>query len=228
MSSQRWPSLISSDSLHFAALSLLFILPLSLFNIIHDLILQPSPSPFNTHQILPKLLYASALLIFNIFSVSAVTHIIFHAFHRNPIKLPSSLKSILPSFLTLLATKLAYFIVSVAISFGFRICIGVVMFGLIFLGLEIDPTTKPFMAVTVILFVALFVYLWVERCLMDVFVVVESKLVILQGIVSWRFSVLEGGARTSSGGYRGGAVLQLVVGAALSTVLTLLRHIYVK
>ncbi|KAL1551082.1 hypothetical protein AAHA92_18968 [Salvia divinorum] len=254
MSAQSRPSLrrvlsdttriISSNSLHFATLSLLLIVPISLFNVVHALILQPSPSPFNS-PIPPfdksLLIYGLALLIFNIFSASSVTHSIFHAYHRNPIKLSSSLKSILSSFLPLLATKLAYFVTFVAISFGFGICIGVVMSGMILLGFDISPTSIPFMAVEVILLAALFVYLWVEWCLMDAVVVVESKygfaplkrssalvkgmrrvaflmialLAILQGIISWRFLVSGGG------GWRGGVVLQLVVCAALSTVATL-------
>ncbi|XP_042051302.1 uncharacterized protein LOC121796543 [Salvia splendens] len=241
--------IISSNSLHFAALSLLFILPLSLFNIIHALIQPPSTSPFTPHQIIPKLLYTLALLIFNIISVSSVTHSIFHAFHRNPIKISSSLKSILSSFLPLLATKLAYFVIIVAISIAFGFCIGVVYFGMnILLGLEIGPTTKPFiMAVAMILFVSLYFYLWVEWCLMDAVVVVESKygfaplkrsstllkgmrrvaFVIIalpefmQGIILWRFLDLAGGARTSDGGCSGGVAIQMAGCAVLFTVVTL-------
>ncbi|KAL1551085.1 hypothetical protein AAHA92_18971 [Salvia divinorum] len=254
MSTQSRPSLwrvlsdtsriISSNSLHFAALSLLFIFPITLFNLIHALILPPSPfnfqiPSFGTSLILPKLLYGLALLIFNIFSVSSVTHSIFHAFHRNPIKISSSLKSILPSFLPLLATKLAYFIVAFFdISLGFGICMCFVWFGRMALGLEIGTTSRSF-TVVVFAMTILFFGLLVECCLMDAVVVVESKYgfaplqrsstlvkgmrhvaflmialpVILQGIISWRFLVLGGGD--------GGVFLQLAVCAVLSTALTL-------
>ncbi|KAL1551084.1 hypothetical protein AAHA92_18970 [Salvia divinorum] len=281
MSTQSRPSLgrvlsdtsriISSNSLHFAALSLLFIFPLSLFNIIHTLIQppSPSPSPFSSHyrRLLStvdstsqgqipsfdksQLLYGFALLIFNAFSVSSITHSIFNAFHRNPIKLSSSLKSILSSFLPLLSTKLAYFVFFVAISFGFGICIGVVLFGMAVLGLEVDPTAKSFMAVVfvaTIVLVVLFVYFGVKWCLVDAIAVVESKygfapfgrssslvkgmgrvafqiimlVAILHGIMSGWFSVLSGAAaRTSDGGCGGGVALQMVVYAVLSTALTL-------
>ncbi|KAG6429752.1 hypothetical protein SASPL_107805 [Salvia splendens] len=119
MSAQIQPSLrkvisdtsriISSNSLHFATLSLLLIFPIPLFNIIHTLLQHPSPSPFNSSQYgqLPsfnksQLLYFLFFLIFNLFSISSLTHSIFHAFHKNPIKVSSSLKSILSSFLPLL------------------------------------------------------------------------------------------------------------------------------
>ncbi|XP_047963154.1 uncharacterized protein LOC125207731 [Salvia hispanica] len=262
MSAQIQPSLrrvlsdtariISSNSLHFTTLSLLLIFPIPLFNIIHTLLQDPSPSPspspFNSSQYqygqLPslnksQLLYFLLFLIFNLFSISSVTHSTFHAFHRNPIKISSSLKSILSTFLPLLATKLAYFVIIVAISIAFGFCIGVVYFGMnTLLGLEMGPTTKPFiifMAVAMILFVVLYVYLWVEWCLMDAVVVVESKYgfaalkrsstlvkgmrrvafviialpAVMQGIISWRFSAL------------GGVALQMVDYAVLSTALTL-------
>ncbi|KAG6426239.1 hypothetical protein SASPL_110459 [Salvia splendens] len=262
MSDQSRPSLwrvlsdtsriISSNSLHFAALSLLFIFPISLFNIIHTLI-QP-PSPFNSHyrRLLStvdstsqgqipsfdksQLIYFLLILIFHLFSVSSVTHSIFHAFHKNPIKISSSLKSILSSFLPLLATKLAYFVIFVAISFGFGIFIGVVLLGMTVIGMETDPTAKSFMAVVfmmMILLVAVLVYIGVKWCLVDAIVVVESKygfapfdrssslvkgmgslafqiialLAILQWIMSGWFSVLAGGvAARTSDGVCSGGV----------------------
>ncbi|KAG6429751.1 hypothetical protein SASPL_107804 [Salvia splendens] len=275
MSAQSPPSLwrvlsdtsriISSNSLHFASLSLIFIFPITLFNIIHTLIQPPSPSPFNSHyrrllstvdstsqgQIpsfdISLLIYFLLILIFHLFSVSSVTHSIFHAFHKNPIKFSSSLKSILSSFLPLLLTKLAYFIIFVAISFGIGICIGAVLLCMTVTGLEIDPTAKSFMAVVfmmMILSVAVLVYLGVKWCLVDAIVVVESKygfapfyrssslvkgmwrvafqiiavLSILQWIMSGWFSVLAGGAAARCSG---GVAIQMVVYAMLSTVVTL-------
>ncbi|XP_057775062.1 uncharacterized protein LOC130994041 [Salvia miltiorrhiza] len=252
--SDTW-RILSSNPLHFAALSLLFIFPISLFNVIHTLILPPSPSPLSHYRRLlsteipsldkSQILYLVALLIFNLCSVASVTHSIFHGFNGKPIKLAASLKSILSSFLPLLATKIVYLIIFAAITFGYGICIGFVFLGLFFLGFDVEPSSKSSMAVvivTMIPFLALFFYLGIKWYLAWSIVVVESKygfapfkrssnlvkgaklvallmilvLAILQMILSGWFSALGGGR-----GCSGGVVVQLVAYAVLSSVVAL-------
>ncbi|KAG6429749.1 hypothetical protein SASPL_107802 [Salvia splendens] len=148
--------IISSSLLHFATLYLIFVFDKS------------------------QLLYGLALLTFNISFVSSVTTTIFRGFHRNPIKLYTSLKSLLISFfLPVLLCKLAYSIILVAILSALGICAGLAFYVMILLGLEIEATVSTcFTALvftTMILFALLFAYLCVEWCFMDYEVVVIEE-----------------------------------------------------
>lgn len=190
--------IISSNSVHFLTLSSLFIFPVSLLNIVYTLTVQPTPfhshygrrllstvsnqeysdiPPVDKSQILFQILYGLLLLLFNISSVASITTSIFNGFHNKPLKLSSSLKSILSSFFPLLATKIAYAIIMGAIIFGFSFVMAFVFLGLVLLGFEIEPTSKSFMGgafVILILFIVLFIYCEVKWFLMNVVVVVES------------------------------------------------------
>ncbi|KAH6771171.1 hypothetical protein C2S52_015974 [Perilla frutescens var. hirtella] len=186
--------IIRSNPLHFLALSALFIFPVSLLNIIYTLTVQPTP--FQSHygrllftvskqeysvdksQTLFQFLYGLLLLLINLCSVASITHSIFNGFQSKPLKLSSSLKSILSSFFPLLATKIAYIIILGVIFFGFGLFMAFVFIGLALLGVEIDPSSKYIMAAVFLMAalpIVVSIYLEVEWIFMNAIVVVESK-----------------------------------------------------
>ncbi|OIW10274.1 hypothetical protein TanjilG_28025 [Lupinus angustifolius] len=121
--------IINAHSRHFLALSVIFLLPLSfslivsptLFHLlspssdshIHILLRTPTLPLFHHHNhhrhlntLLFSLPFSLSLILISLFSLSSITHSVFHGFFGRPVKLPSAIQSILPSFFPLLLTTL--------------------------------------------------------------------------------------------------------------------------
>ncbi|KAE9613697.1 hypothetical protein Lal_00016225 [Lupinus albus] len=122
--------IINAHSRHFLALSVIFLLPLSfslivsptLFHLlspssnshIHILLRTPTLPLFHHHHhhhhhlntLLFSLPFSLSLLLISLFSLSSITHSVFHGFFGRPVKLPSAIQSIFPSFFPLLLTTL--------------------------------------------------------------------------------------------------------------------------
>ncbi|CAI9096527.1 OLC1v1032697C1 [Oldenlandia corymbosa var. corymbosa] len=115
--------IINAHSRHFLALSVVFLIPLSFSLIVYptlqntffesnSIVSKPSlfislsytdAQPTKTQFLLP-LFYALFVLLLALFAVATITYSTFHGFYGRPVKLVSSFKSTLYSFLPLLST----------------------------------------------------------------------------------------------------------------------------
>ncbi|PIN02301.1 hypothetical protein CDL12_25187 [Handroanthus impetiginosus] len=187
---------IRAHTLHFLALSALFIFPISIWSIIYPFLLQPNSVnsdydrylfiftadpqtyPAGKSQLLFSILNALLLLIFSFCATTSITFTTFQVFHGRPVSFISSLKSILVSFFPLLATRLLIQIILGLVIFAFVILMLLSYNALVLLGFVVDYDSE-YLLVFVILLSALLlvplVYLQVEWCLSTAVVVVESE-----------------------------------------------------
>ncbi|KAH7858502.1 hypothetical protein Vadar_024619 [Vaccinium darrowii] len=196
--------IINAHSRHFLALSVLFLLPLSfsliIFPTLQSTLTSSQPHSYHHSQTLlrtttttthtpplqtlalPFLLYSLFYSIFFLTASLTITYSTYHGFYGRPVKLAHAAKSLLSSFLPLLATSIAsqLLIALVCAAFGvfpFAVAKGVQ----ILLGFdeEIDYATNHyFLGLCGVVFVVLalvLVYLKVNWALACVVVVVESK-----------------------------------------------------
>ncbi|KAL6573481.1 hypothetical protein OROHE_001940 [Orobanche hederae] len=194
--SQTW-RIITAHPRHFLALSVLFLLPVSLSAMVYTFLLQPTslhshylqslfviptpdpqipPSP--KPHLLISLLYILSLLLYSLCANSSITYSTFTAFYDEPVKFIPSLKSITSSFFPLLATLLTKQIMLGSIIFAFGVLMLVAYNGLALLGLETDYSSRFFLIFVIVISVILglaLVYLQVGWCLSGAVVVLESK-----------------------------------------------------
>ncbi|KAL2519323.1 hypothetical protein Adt_15570 [Abeliophyllum distichum] len=185
--------IIRANSSNFLALSILFLLPLSVAFILYPSLLttlsQPNsiirqslfifsytapdptiPSPQKSHLLI-TLLYVLFVFLFSIFATASITYSTFHGFYGRPVNYISSIKSILFSFFPLLVTVIASQMILISIFFilGF---FAVSLYQYEGFGSNYHLGFAIFM--TILILVVTF-YLQVEWSLAYVVVVVESK-----------------------------------------------------
>ncbi|KAK4403060.1 hypothetical protein Sango_1046700 [Sesamum angolense] len=164
----------------FLALSLLFIFPVSILTFIYPLLLHPTSFldlQIANPQLLIPLIYAFLVLFSSLCSTASLTYTTFHGFYGRPVKFLSSLKSILVSFLPLLATLLVVQLILGLLILVFVILMLLAYNGLLLFGFEMDYDSQYFLVFVILmsaLLVGLLVYLQVEWSLSNAIVVVES------------------------------------------------------
>lgn len=187
--------IITAQPRHFFALAALFLLPVSILNIIYLSLLQPTsiypnyglsltsastPNPQNlgNSQFPFQILYLLSVLCFGLSAGASITYTTFLGFHGKPASFISSLKSILVSFFPLLSTQLVSQIIIALIAVCFGIFMVLAYSGLLLFGVELDYGSAcfvSFVVVIVALLVAALIYLQVQWLLITAVVVVESK-----------------------------------------------------
>ncbi|KAL8533733.1 hypothetical protein ACS0TY_009940 [Phlomoides rotata] len=256
---------ITAHSRHFLTLSILFIFPNTIAAIIYFFLSQPpslhhlrffsgdSPPYSGTaaqSQLPFQIILFLSTFLFNFCTVPAITYSTFNGFYGKPVELIASIKSILVSFLPLLATSLVVQTIYGLITFGFVVLMLVSYNGLALLGFEMDydePYFLVFVLVIASLMIGLLIFLQVEWYLVKAVAVLESKwgfaplkrssylvkgmrgviflVIMLFGVLSalsvWFLSVVATSAHRINGGSIAGLVLQVVVYFGVSVVLSL-------
>ncbi|XP_011012666.1 PREDICTED: uncharacterized protein LOC105116863 [Populus euphratica] len=189
----------NAHSRHFLALSVLFILPLSfllsVYPIIQNIISQSSTlrskillshatfyqddlsNLFTTNTIILSLLLVLLSVTFSLFATGSITYSVIHGFYGRPVKLCSSIKSSLTSFLPLLITNSFAEIIFLGVVLLFALFFFLVMNGIQLLGFEVNVSSPSFQVFCLILGVFLVLvlfYLQLNWVLAQVIVVAES------------------------------------------------------
>lgn len=261
--------IINAHSRHFLALSVIFLLPLSFSLIIYPTLqstflssdsLIPQQSLFislpytsphpTTAQFLLPLVYTFFVLLLFLLAVATITYSTFHGFYGRPVKLISSFKSTLYSFLPLVSSFLvSQFIVALIISL-LGLFAALIYKSLQLCGLDMDFDSKYFLGFSIFIAIMVglvLVWLQVNWSLGSVVVVVESKwgfeplqrsyyllsgmkgvalsMLLFYGLaigfLVWGCSTSVANAGQASGWWRWAFVLQTVVSSAFVTLLML-------
>ncbi|KZV32341.1 hypothetical protein F511_22598 [Dorcoceras hygrometricum] len=192
--------IIKANAGHFAALGLLFVLPLSFSAIVYPSLLQPTsvisiynrllssssttvpegetPPSDEESDVVFTLVYYLFVLAFSLFTTASITHSTWNGFFGRPLKITSSLKSTLASLLPLAATYVVYQAILGLILIGVGGLLTLLYGGILFLGAQIDYGNVYFVGLLVLMtlvLVGVMVYIQVEWFLASVVVVVESK-----------------------------------------------------
>lgn len=195
--------IINAHSRHFLALSVFFLLPLSfsliIFPTLHAALYHPNPIIFYTSRFIRfdptradvedddeadlkffvfHLVYGLFVFLVSLFGVSTISYSTFHGFYGRPVKLVSSFKSLLYSFLPMIATVVVAKVLLCSIGMAFGLSAGLLLKGLEMVGVEVDYDSVYFMVVAIIFAVVVgLVMLWVQVnwVLAPVVVVVESR-----------------------------------------------------
>ncbi|KAM3281538.1 hypothetical protein P3S67_028560 [Capsicum chacoense] len=193
--------IINAHSRHFLALSVFFLLPLSfsliiyptfqftLFNWNSNLSFSffTSLGPFDPIQNLTRpdpeyllvfFVYALFAVLLSLFAFATITYSTLHGFYGRPVKLISSMKSLIYSFLPLVATLIVSVVICALVVFLFGLFVAVVVLSVHFLGFEVDYASNYFMGLVVLLGVVLvlvFIWMQVNWSLAYVIVIVEYK-----------------------------------------------------
>ncbi|OIT37888.1 PREDICTED: uncharacterized protein LOC109240145 [Nicotiana attenuata] len=273
--------IINAHSRHFLALSVSFLLPLSFSLIVYptlqtalsqsdSIIFHPQahlsssfltlPNPFDPTRDLtrpdPNLLlvllaYTLFAVLLAIFAVATITYSTFHGFYGRPVKLLSSMQSVLYSFLPLVATLIVSRVIHALIVLLFALFGAIAVQCVQLLGFEVNYDSNYFAGLAILLgaaFVLVFIWLQVNWSLAYVIVVVESKwgyeplrrsAYLVKGMRRVALSVLlffgvligllVGGCSSflvtvgaASGGWTSfGVILQMVVSSGFATLLML-------
>ncbi|KAL8518628.1 hypothetical protein ACS0TY_009832 [Phlomoides rotata] len=159
---------ISAHSRHFLTLSILFIFPNTIAAIIYSFLSQP-PSLHHLRFLSGEsppysivILFLSTFL-FNFCTVPCITYSTFNGIYGKPVELIASLKSILVSFLPLLATSLVVQTITSLIIFCFVVLV------------LVSNNNGLALLVFVLLLIGLLLFLQVEWYLVNAVVVLESK-----------------------------------------------------
>ncbi|KAJ4711412.1 Transmembrane protein [Melia azedarach] len=190
--------IIKAHSRHFLALSVIFLLPLAfsilVYPTLQQLILQSpkhdaktllsqsfqdSTPEIDQESFLLSIFYAVFAIVSSLCGVGSITYSVFHGFYGRPVKLISSLKSILYSFLPLLATTLVCQMIVSGILSVFAGFLFLVVRLVKFVGFDQFEYSSPyflgFSIVLSIVLVLILVYLQVKWALAYVIVVLESS-----------------------------------------------------
>ncbi|CAI8617579.1 unnamed protein product [Vicia faba] len=171
--------IIYTQPRHYLTLSLIFLLPLSFFSLVYNLVLkhlqqqQPPTNPTNITSLSLLFLLFSSILSHGAFI--SITYSVYHFYFNQPIKLKEAIKSISTSFFPLLATDIVTFVIIFFIFFLLTLLIGVVLILITYLG-DINLATHPMFIYMVLMLVLLplVVYLLINLSLVKAIVVVES------------------------------------------------------
>ncbi|XP_073130846.1 uncharacterized protein [Henckelia pumila] len=192
--------IIKANRGHFLALGLLFALPLSFSTVVYPSLSQPTsivsiynrllassspPAPEDENPPVDgssdavfTLLYSLLVLLFSLFTTASITHSTWNGFFGRPLKVTSSLKSILVSFFPLAATYIVFQLILGLIMFAVGGLSMLMYGGILLLGPRIDYDSLYFLGLIVVITVLLvgtMIYIQVEWFLASVVVVLESK-----------------------------------------------------
>lgn len=146
-----------------------------------------SPDPFDPIRNLTQpdaqfllviLVYTLFALLLSLLALATITYSTFHGFYGRPVKLFSSIKSVLYSFLPLIATFIVSRVIYAFIVLLFGLFAAIVVKCVEFLGFEVDYYSNYVIGLAILLGVALvlvFIWLQVNWSLAYVTVIVESK-----------------------------------------------------
>ncbi|PSR88434.1 Immediate-early protein like [Actinidia chinensis var. chinensis] len=185
----------NAQTLHFLALSVLFLLPLSFSLIIYptlsatlsqsqttptqSLLRQsPTAADLSLQTLTLPLAYSLFVYLISLSAAGTITYSTYHGFYGRPVKLAAAVKSLANTFIPLVVTTIAsqFLVVLVCAAFG-----GFSVFlieGVEILGFEIDYNSNYYLGFCIAVFVILvlvLVYLQVNWVLASAIVVVESK-----------------------------------------------------
>ncbi|KAL8532457.1 hypothetical protein ACS0TY_008885 [Phlomoides rotata] len=189
--------IINAHSRHFLALSVLFLLPLSFSLIVYPSVAQ-SPSPLSHYQrslfffstpepeippidgslLLFPIIYGFFIFLLSLCATASITHSTFHGFYGRPVKFIASTKSIVFSFLPLVATLILSLLIMGVTVIAFGGFTALVYNGFALFGVDIDYNNVYFMGFVILIIavvVGFLIHLQVEWYLSSVVVVVESK-----------------------------------------------------
>ncbi|KAL7132781.1 hypothetical protein ABFS83_12G096900 [Erythranthe nasuta] len=172
--------IIGAQPRHFSALSVLFLLPISISTLIYQFLLRPDSigSGYGRSQLQIQITYLIFVAVFGLCGSASITYSTVRGFYGKRVTLTSSLKSILVSFFLLLATKLVAQIIVALVIFGFGVSMVLAYNGLLLLGLEMDYDSLYFLIFVILIaavVVAAMIYVEVGWCLTTAVVVVESR-----------------------------------------------------
>ncbi|XP_051122160.1 uncharacterized protein LOC127245371 [Andrographis paniculata] len=190
---------IRSHFLHFLVLAAFFIFPSSILSIIYPLFVPQAPSNLSLHQsllfttpselhdeipptgdfqFLIPFLFGLVETLFYLCAIASITYSTFGSLNGKPLKLILSLKSVLVSFLPLLATTVVLQLIYVLIVIAFVILALLSYNAISLMGFVMDYDTGYFLAFVMLLsalLVLAILYLQVKWFLATVVVVLESK-----------------------------------------------------
>lgn len=239
--------IINAHSRHFLALSVFFLLPLSfsliIYPTLHAALHHPNPIIFYTSRFIRTdptrgdggdddadakvsvfhLVYALFVFLISLFGVATISYSTFHGFYGRPVKLVSSFKSLLYSFLPMISTLIVAKILLFLIAMLFGLFAGLVLKGLDMVGVEVDYHSNYFMVMAIIFAVVVglvMLSVQVNWLLAPVIVVVESK---------WGYAPLRRSADLVKG-MRGVALsillfFSLLIGCLVGGCSTFLLHV---
>ncbi|CAH9096684.1 unnamed protein product [Cuscuta epithymum] len=191
--------IVNAHSRHFLALSVFFLLPLSfsliVYPTLHDALYHPGSISFYTSKFLVSdptrkhtdgearffilpLVYVLFVFLTHLFAVSTVSYSTFHGFYGRPVKLISSFKSLLYSFLPMISTIIVSKLILCSIVLLFGLFGFSVLKGLELLGVGVDYDSNYFYAVAILYAVVVgyvLLSLHVNWILAPVAAVVESR-----------------------------------------------------
>ncbi|EYU28809.1 hypothetical protein ABFS82_12G097000 [Erythranthe guttata] len=172
--------IIGAQPRHFSALSVLFLLPISISTLIYQFLLRPDSirSGYGRSQLHIQITYLIFATVFGLCGSASITYSTVRGFYGKRVTLTSSLKSIMVSFYLLLSTKLVAQIIVALVIFGFGVSMVLAYNGLLLLGLEMDYDSLYFLIFVILiaaLVVAAMIYVEVGWCLTTAVVVVESR-----------------------------------------------------
>ncbi|XP_075494839.1 uncharacterized protein LOC142532418 [Primulina tabacum] len=191
--------IIRANRGHFFALGLLFVLPLSFSAIVYPSFSQPTSfisiynrllsssstpepedeiPPVDKSDVVFTVLYSLFVLMFSLFTTASITHSTWNGFFGRPLKITSSLKSILVSFFPLIATYIMSQLILGLIIFAGGGLAALTYGGILFLGAQTDYGNVYFLVLvvlTTVLLVGVMIYIQVEWFLASVVAVLESK-----------------------------------------------------
>ncbi|PON54184.1 Transmembrane protein [Parasponia andersonii] len=192
---------ITSQPGLFRALSFLFILPLSIADVVYPILIQSllpgtvskgflNPSGFGPQQgeddkvnpfliktLLLALAYAVFTLVFSNFAVISITYSVIHGFSGQPVKLKSAIKSIATSFFPLLGTTLLIQTIILPIAILLGVVFALLINGARLLGFRVEFSLPYFLLFCVVVLVPLLlivILVQVNWALFSVVVVAES------------------------------------------------------
>ncbi|KAF1001586.1 uncharacterized protein LOC141704494 [Apium graveolens] len=190
-------SIINAHSRHFLALSLISLLPISfLITIYPTLLLQLHSSLFDSHLLNPQTLilistpnpnydspfYHFAPVVFFVIigflyvcGVCTVTYSVIHGFYGRPVRLSSSMKSLLRNVIPIVFTMFCGLLFAFLVFAVFGVFLFFVVVSVSFFGGEVEFGFNWLMVLFVIGLVLVLVYVQVHCVLGCVVVVVEGK-----------------------------------------------------
>ncbi|WVZ22747.1 hypothetical protein V8G54_001291 [Vigna mungo] len=177
--------IVKPHSRHFHILCLIFLYPLSLFlllsptiyNLFDYFFIKNSLSLLSPQTINPTFLLCSLFLSFlSNCGIITIIYSVFHFSHGEPVNLSSTIKSIFPSFLPLLATSIVSQLIFFFISFFYGLFFILLIHGAKLFHLTLLPHSSPFIIgfLIVLPIIVVQTYLEVNWILASVIVVVES------------------------------------------------------
>ncbi|KAL7091336.1 hypothetical protein ACP275_12G099100 [Erythranthe tilingii] len=174
--SETW-RITTAQPRHYAALSILFVLPVTFSPVIYPFLLR-TISVSITQTIVQIIVYYLLVLLLGLLAAVSITYATFRGFCGKPARLISSLRSILVSFLPLLGTKLVCLVFLVWAIGGLLIAAyNVLLIILLLSGFEKDYCDRylPVSVFTISVVLVATTYIVWGWCLMAAVVVVESQ-----------------------------------------------------